>query len=378
MPMSDAGTPVHVIGAGPAGLATAAALTARGLGAVVLERGEAVGASWRAHYEGLRLQSTRAYAELPGLPPQRTSGGRLTRDDFVAYLERYATHHRVEVATGVEVFGITRAGEQWRLEANGGRRLTTPAVVVATGLNHTPYTPSWPGRDRFEGELLHSADYRTPAAYEGSDVLVVGCGSSGTGIAADLARGGASRVRLAVRTPRHLVRRSSLGWPAQRSAVLARRLPTGLGDRLSGRLTRVENLGKHGFPHPRRGICSAAAAGAPPVVDDGFSGLVRGGRIEPVAGVDRFSGAEVRLADGSSVRPDAVVAATGYRSALDQLVGDLGQLDGSGRPLVHGPRTLPHSPGLHFAGFTRPVSGALRELAHEARRIAQALVEATS
>ena len=68
-------SPVLVIGAGPAGLAAAAALP-RGVPAVVLERADAVGASWRRHYERLHLHTTRRRSGLPGLPiPLRSAGG---------------------------------------------------------------------------------------------------------------------------------------------------------------------------------------------------------------------------------------------------------------------------------------------------------------
>jgi putative flavoprotein involved in K+ transport len=51
--MSDGGT--VVIGAGPAGLAAAAELRRRGVPAVVLDRADAIGSSWRGRYDRLRL-----------------------------------------------------------------------------------------------------------------------------------------------------------------------------------------------------------------------------------------------------------------------------------------------------------------------------------
>ena len=57
-----------IIGAGPAGLATAAALKARGLDAAILEKSDAVGAVWRRHYDRLHLHTDRARSGLPGLP----------------------------------------------------------------------------------------------------------------------------------------------------------------------------------------------------------------------------------------------------------------------------------------------------------------------
>ena len=79
----------------------------------------------------------------------------------------------------------------------------------------------------------------------------------------------------------------------------------------------------------------------------------------------------MRLADGTEIGPDAVIAATGYRRGLEPLVGHLGVLDGRGRPVVHGARTPPGAPGLYFTGFTNPISGMFREMAIDARRIAR-------
>lgn len=207
--------PVYVIGGGPGGLAVAASLRARGVRAVVLEKSDRVGASWRGHYDRLHLHTTRRWSALPGLRIPRGFGRWVGRDDVVRYLEKYTEHHGLEVVTGVEVTRIDRAPDgsgDWQLTATGGRVLRGRAVVVATGFNHTPRIPDWPGRDTFTGELLHAARYRAPAPYADRDVLVVGIGNTGAEIAADLAEGGASRVRIAVRTVPHIVRRSTAGW----------------------------------------------------------------------------------------------------------------------------------------------------------------------
>lgn len=375
MPMSDDGVPVHVLGAGPGGLATAAALQQRGLSAVVLEKSPALGASWRGHYKRLRLHTTRSQSALPGLPIPRSYGRWVARADLVRYLEDYAAHHRIEVATGVEVDTVERGEGHWVLHANGGRRLTTWATVVATGYNHTAHLPDWPGRDTFTGELLHASHYHEPAPYAGKDVLVVGVGNTGAEIAADLAESGAGRVRLAVRTPPHIVRRSTLGWPAQRSAILCRRLPVGLVDRMASRIakTSVPDLAPYGLPRPETGLYSRVLEGAIPVQDVGLVECVRAGKVEPVAAVESFDGTRVRLADGETVSPEVVIAATGFRRGLEDLVGHLGVLDERGRPLAHGPRTHPSAPGLHFTGYSNPISGTLRELALDARRIARAI-----
>ncbi|MFI7276043.1 flavin-containing monooxygenase [Streptomyces sp. NPDC049879] len=374
--------PVHVIGAGPGGLATAAALAGRGIRTVLVEKSGDVGASWRGHYDRLRLHTTRRGSALPGLPIPRSAGRWVRRDDFVRYLEVYARHHRLDLATGVEVFRVVREPERepdggWLLEATAGRRLRASAVVVATGHNHTPWLPDWPGRDAFTGELLHASRYREPSPYAGRDVLVVGVGNTGAEIAADLAEGGAGRVRLAVRTPPHILRRSTLGWPAQASGILCRRLPVRLVDRLARPVERgLPDLTRYGLPRPATGLYSRVREGAIPVQDAGLVRAVKRGKVEPVGAVESFDGAEVRLADGTAITPEVVVAATGYRRGLEPLVGHLGLLDGRGRPLVHGRQTHPTAPGLYFTGYTNPISGMLRELARDAPKIAAAVAAA--
>ncbi|MFI9266701.1 flavin-containing monooxygenase [Streptomyces werraensis] len=369
--------PVYVVGGGPGGLSVAYALRARGVRAVVLERSERVGDSWRRHYDRLHLHTTRRRSALPGLPMPRRFGRWPSRDDVVRYLEKYAEHHRLEIVTGVEVSRVERTadGTGWLLRATGGRELTGAAVVVATGFNHTPRVPDWPGRDAYTGELLHASQYRNAKPFAGRDVLVVGVGNTGAEIAVDLVEGGASRVRLAVRTPPHIVRRSTAGWPAQYSGILVRRLPVPLVDRI-GRLqarVAVPDLSEHGLPRPQTGLYSRVLEGAIPVQDVGLIDAVRKGSVEVVAAVKGFEAGEVLLADGERIAPDAVVAATGYERGLEGLVGGLGVLDERGRPVVRGARTPAGAPDLYFTGFTNPISGNLREMALDAQRIARAI-----
>ncbi|QNE75694.1 SidA/IucD/PvdA family monooxygenase [Streptomyces finlayi] len=367
--------PVYVVGGGPGGLAVAASLRERGVRAVVLEKSGSAGSSWHRHYDRLHLHTTRRRSALPGLAMPRRFGRWVSRADMVRYLEKYAEHHELEVVTGVEVSRVDRAadGTGWQLTASGGRVLTGRAVVVATGYNHTPHVPDWPGRDTFTGELLHASEYRNPTPYAGRDVLVVGIGNTGAEIAVDLVEGGASRVRIAVRTVPHIVRRSTAGWPAQATGILVRRLPARLVDRAGRVLAKlaVPDLSAQGLPRPTTGLYSRVREGAIPVQDVGLIDAVKAGRVEPVAAVESLDGDAVVLADGTRLTPDTVIAATGYRRSLEGLVGHLSVLDERGRPVVHGARTPKEAPGLYFTGFTNPISGMLRELALDARKIAR-------
>jgi cation diffusion facilitator CzcD-associated flavoprotein CzcO len=371
-----AADPVLVVGAGAGGLAVAAELRRRDVPVTVLERSESVGASWRGRYDRLHLHTTRTLSQLPGLPLPRSAGRWVRRDDVVRYLEAYARHHRLDVRTGVEVTRVDRGLHGgWLLRTAQGTALAAPQLVLATGYSHTAQVPHWPGVETYPGEVVHSARYRSAAPYRGRDVLVVGPGNSGAEIAVDLAEGGASRVRLAVRTPPHIVRRSTLGWPAQRTGVLVRHLPVVVVDAVARAQVRVSvpDLTTYGLPRPSTGLYTRVLQGAQPVQDVGLIAAVRAGNVVPVAAVQAFDGRHVVLADDSRITPDAVVAATGYRPALEPLVGHLGVLDDRGRPTVRGSRTAPGADGLYVTGYTTPISGQLRELGIDARRIARAI-----
>ncbi|HET6967910.1 MAG TPA: NAD(P)/FAD-dependent oxidoreductase [Ornithinibacter sp.] len=375
---------VVVVGAGPGGLAVAAALKERGVPALVVDRAAHVGSSWRRHYDRLRLHTPRRWSGLPGLPIPRGFGRWVARDDVVHYLEAYAAHHRLDLRLGSGVTRVDRRDEpdlgsaRWVVHLEGGGTIDADHVVVATGYNHTPVTPDWPGLDGFTGEVVLARDYRNGRPHAGRDVLVVGTGNTGTEIATDLAEHGALRVWLAVRTPPHILPRSRMGWPAQGTGILVRRLPPRLVDRLAHVLAAVQepDLTAYGMPKPGTDLYSRVLVGRVPVQDVGIVAAVRSRRVEPVAAVESFAGPDVVLADGRRLQPDAVVVATGYRAGLEPLVGHLGVLDGRGLPVVHGAHEPPGASGLWFTGFTNPISGMLRELRIDAERIAAAVSRA--
>jgi putative flavoprotein involved in K+ transport len=367
-----------VIGAGPAGLAAAAMLRREGIKTLILER-SSVGSSWRKHYDRLHLHTVRWLSNLPGLPIDRKEGRWVSRAGVVRYLERYARSHDLDIRSNVEVQGVTRTNGSWQLHTNEGAT-AADIVVVATGFNNEPFLPDWPGRETFTGELVHSFDYRNAAPYRGRDVLIVGTGNSGAEIAVDLVEGGAAKVMISVRTPPNILRRDLGGLPSQVVGVLIRRLPVPVVDRISKIVQRltVGDLTPFGMPDPALGMYTRAKQGSIPILDVGLIRLLKKRRVQVVPAVEGFDGPDVLLAGGARSRPDAVIAATGFRRSLEPLVGEIGLVGPGGLPLVHGLDTLRGAPDLYFIGFTNPISGNLRELGIDARRIARAVSRARS
>ena len=105
----------------------------------------------------------------------------------------------------------------------------------------------------------------------------------------------------------------------------------------------------------------------------GSSTPAREGRVHVVAALERFEDGAAVLADGGRLQVDDVIAATGYRPALEGLVGHLGVLDGRGEPLVHAAQEHRQAPGLHFIGYQVTLGGTFRLIGIEAKQLARAL-----
>jgi putative flavoprotein involved in K+ transport len=366
---------IAVIGAGPAGLAAAAMLQgeAEGERVVVLERGE-VGAAWTTRYDRLHLHTVRWLSCLPGFRIPRSFGKWPSRDRVLEYLQLYAEHHALDVRSNVEV---TRVDPGWTLTTSEGP-LEAERVVVATGHNNLPFVPDWPGS--FGGEIMHSADYRSPAPFVGRRVLVVGAGNSGAEIAVDLADGGAREVFLSVRTPPNIVRRDTLGFPSQVLGIATSRLPAPAIDRIARTMRRISlpDLSAHGLPAPERPYAEFLQRRVIPILDVGIVEAVQNGTVRVVSALERFDDGKPVLADGTVLSVDAVIAATGFRTGLEPLVGHLGVLDERGEPVVHGADEHPNAPGLHFVGYEVTLGGTFRRVGLQAKQLGGAVAMSQS
>ncbi|MGD0698893.1 MAG: NAD(P)/FAD-dependent oxidoreductase [Trebonia sp.] len=368
--------PVLIIGAGLAGLAAAARLGKLGVPAEILECGEGVGSSWRQRYDRLRMNTCRWNIMLWfGRFRERTPAFP-TRDQFVRYMESYVAKHDLRVTFGVKVDRIDRIPGGWRLATSAGER-TAREVIVATGQERAPKMPDWPGHGRFPGRLLHSAEYRNPGEFRGKDVLVVGSGCSGMDIAGDLIQGGATRVRLAVRRPPHIVMRTSAWGPCDLHEAVLQRLPVRIADSIDTfiRLKAVGDLAPWGLTLPEEGIYTVSLREElqPTIIDPDVVEAIKGGRIEIVAGVSSVDVNGVQLNDGTTFCPDAIVAATGFRTGLEPLVGHLGVLDDHGVPRSkHESAT---AAGLYFLGYEGDVGVIGADARRSTREVCQQLTE---
>ena len=348
-----------IIGAGPAGLAVAACLKKRGASFVIVERATTVAASWRHHYDRLHLhtvkhQSSLPYLDFPGQTPRYPS-----RDEMIAYLERYANHFGLIPQFNEEVGSVTAHDNGWITTTKDGV-YRSKQVIVATGYNSVPNIPTWPGQECFRGRILHSSEYRNGKPFCGQSVLVIGFGNSGGEIAMDLREHGA-QVTMSVRGAVNVVPREILHLSIVSVSIALARLPARVADMLAAPLLRLTlgDLSKLGFRQAASGpITQIKTRSRVPLIDIGTIGLIRAGQIAIRGGVSSMGPAQVTFDDGSSSRFDAIVLATGYRPGVERFLQ---------RPN----NDFVNAAGLYFCGFSVSPTGMFRDIAIEARRIAE-------
>jgi putative flavoprotein involved in K+ transport len=370
----SAGERVVIVGAGAAGLSTAAALTRRGVDALVLDRSDRIGGSWASRYERLHLHTIRRFSGLAhhGIPSRYPRY--LSKNEYAAYLGEYAERFGLRVALGEDVTAIHPApGESHTWEIDTAQRtVETQVAIVATGHYAEPQIPSWEGIHEYEGRLIHSAAYRSGREFAGSRALVVGLGNSGAEIATDLVEQGAASVSVAVRTPPPIVTREMFGVvPVQLFGIAL--MPLGIPravDRIGATLRKraVGDLRPYGIGDAAWGPFTARR---PAVIDVGFLEVLKAGQVTVRPALARLDQRGVEFADGSSGEFDVVVVATGFGTGLETILRSVpGVVSEDGQPLARSAQSTAAS-GLYFIGFDETIRGHLFEARRESKRLAR-------
>lgn len=352
--------PVAIVGAGPAGLATAHALHVRGIEYDVLESGPAVGHSWRNLYDSLTLHTGRHLSALPGAPFPRGTPLFPSRSDLVEYLQRYRDRFDLRVRTNVAVRCATRSNAGWSIETSDGP-VEASAIVVATGIIAGPVIPRIEGQERFGGVIRHAVEYRRPDGHAGRSVLVIGCGNTAGDIATELAEAGA-RVTVSVRTGANVVPLTLFGLPIQYVAWLMRGLPDPGKRAITAVVARLVRLrrGPPVLPQPPYGPLDSI-----PMIGFHMVDAVKAGRVRLATGVASIETDGARFTDGSADRFDEIILATGYRPEL-RFLGDAVRVDERGLALRTDRVTSADQPGLFFVGHNYDAAGGLRNIVRDA------------
>jgi putative flavoprotein involved in K+ transport len=341
---------VLIVGGGQGGIALAARLKRLEVPALVIEKNERAGDSWRNRYKSLCLHDPVWYDHMPYLPFPDHWPVFSPKDRIADWLEMYVKVMDLDYWTSTQCVNASfdEASQGWNVRVSREGRLMTlhpTHLVLATGMSGVPSMPRIPGAEVFQGRLLHSSAHRGGEAWRGKRCVILGSNNSAHDIAADLWEHGAAEVTMVQRSPTVVVRSEllmELAWGRLYSqAALEDGITTEIADltlaatpfKLMAQMQKpvyaeirrrdaelyagLDRAGfRYHFGEDGSGLHSIyLRRGAGYYIDVGASQMVIDGRIKLKQGtISGLTGHEAVFSNGDKLPADLVVCATGYGS----------------------------------------------------------------
>ncbi len=348
---------VVIIGAGLSGIGAACHLNTEcpGKRYLILEGRESMGGTWDLfRYPGIRSDSdmhTLGYRFKPWREAKAIADG----PSILAYVRETAAEHDIErhIRYGHQVTRASWSSDEalWTIEAM--RRDTGETVSVRGNFllmcagyysYQGGYTPEFPGREAFAGDIIHPQQWPEGYDYSGKRVVIIGSGATAMTLLPAMA-GDAGHVVMLQRSPTYIV-----SWPEKDriANALRRLLPASWAYRLTRRkntayqqfvywLTRVRpqwvkrwllrrvrrelgpdfDVDTHFTPSYNpwdQRICL--------VPESDFFAALRSGKASVVTDhIDRFTESGILLKSGEELEADLIITATGLNLVV------LGEMD---------------------------------------------------
>ncbi|GHG54309.1 cyclohexanone monooxygenase [Streptomyces griseocarneus] len=332
-----------VVGAGFSGIGAAVRLRQEGFDdLVVLEKARDVGGTWRDNtYPGCACDvpaTLYSYSFAPGPGWSRLFAGQREIHGYLrATAERYGVGEVLRCGVRVLRARWDRASARWQLDTTDGP-YRAAVLVLATGPWHRPRLPDLPGLGGFAGPVFHTARWDHGVDLTGRRVAVVGTGASAVQVVPEIQERTAA-LHIFQRTAHWILPKPDL--PLPRPLDRLRRTPGGHRALRAAQYGLQEAFG-FAFRHPwlvrpvqagarahlrlavrdrglRRALTPDYALGCRRLLTSStyYAALARPHvHLHPTAvtavRADRLVGA-----DGSQVRADVIVLATGFH------IGDL-------------------------------------------------------
>ncbi len=356
---------VCVIGAGPSGITALKNLLDEGIDAVAFDRNNNVGGNWiysetsghSSVFETTHIISSKYLSQYddftfddfdPSTPDYPS------HDHLRQYFQAYANHFDLypHIQFGTTVLHCERLNEEsWavKIEQDGAVRTEYfTHLVVCNGHHWLPRMPVYPGV--FDGDFMHSHDYKKAAPFAGKRVLVIGGGNSACDVAVETSRVSA-HTAISWRRGYRIVPKFILGKPTDVFATRLNWLPMRLRAWLSDRILELLNGSNrlYGLPAP-----TVRFGETHPTINDELLYRIRHGKVYPKVDIERLEGHKVHFKDGSAEDFDVIIACTGYVLAHPFFDKDLIDYSSGPVPLY---LKMMHSTyrNLYFIGMFQPL-----------------------
>uniref|UniRef100_A0A0A9ZEH6 Flavin-containing monooxygenase n=1 Tax=Crotalus horridus TaxID=35024 RepID=A0A0A9ZEH6_CROHD len=326
---------VAIIGAGSSGLCNIKCCLEEGLDPVCFERSDDIGGLWRfkenpeedqaSIYKSVIINTSKEMMCFSDFPIPQDFPNYMHNSKIMDYFRMYAEHFDLlkYVRFNTKVCSVTKRPDfstsgQWEVttESEGKQESSVfDAVLVCTGHHTTPHLPlgSFPGLSTFKGHYLHSRDYKSPDAFTGKRVVVIGVGNSGVDLAVEISHT-AQQVFLSTRRGAWILTRvGDKGYPfdtgvTRAHLLLKQNLPLSMVERfIQGKLNSKFDHSHYGLK-PKHGF-----HGQHPTVNDDLPNCLISGKVVMKSNITGFSETAALFDDGSKEEDiDCVILATGY------------------------------------------------------------------
>nr|OQO16618.1 hypothetical protein B0A51_14119 [Rachicladosporium sp. CCFEE 5018] len=335
------GKSICVIGAGAFGLTAVKNFVEEGFEVTCFERNSYIGGLWHSTLDPTQTSTLigtvsnvskhlAAYSDFPLTDdyPLYPSAKQI-QDYFELYAEHFNLNKHIQLSSSV--ISITRDDEQRRwivtTKSSDGRSVTHmfDRLIMATGSLSKPRLPDVADLNDFEGEVVHSQNFKNPSQYAGQTVLVIGAGATSADSIGYLLDAGAVKVYLSHRRKFVVLPRILRGKALDHNVNIRLAIIGGFIGRfmpkvmLKLRSKMIEGWQNEVFPglkdHPA--LTGARLSGNPensiPLISDHLPDLLLSGKVESVQGITRITGPNsVLLTDGTTLdNIDAILCCTG-------------------------------------------------------------------
>ncbi|PGH12145.1 hypothetical protein AJ79_04439 [Helicocarpus griseus UAMH5409] len=344
-----------VVGAGQCGLATAGRLQSLDVNYLLIEKNENIGDNWMLRYDSVKLHTVRAFAHLPfeRTFPAESYPELLSRHDLAKGYKLWCDKLGINVWLSSQLKSGSRdeKKKKWNLvirRKDGETRVSARHLVLSTGATgQDAAVPAFPGREKFKGLVLHSSEYKSASQWKGKSGVVVGSANTAHDICDDMVEAGLSSITMVQRSRTYIlpVEFAHVGDKLLLAKCLLEKyndaISTDLADRIEYTTPlsiasqiatmhlnamvrqnpeRFDALERVGFKVQRYGnpIFTIYENGGKHYIDVGTSAKIAKGLIKVksdslIAGYTKNG---LIFEDGSEVKADVIVLATGYETSF--------------------------------------------------------------
>lgn len=341
-----------IIGAGFIGLGMAEALNTAGMAYDQVDASDDIGGNWHhGVYETAHIISSKKITQFTHYPMPEDYPDFPSAQNMKDYLQSFADHFdlRRHIQLNCTVQYVRPVENNlWEVTLNNKEIRLYKGVLLCNGHHWSKRFPQFAGQ--FEGNIIHSKDYKHPDQLIGKRVLVIGGGNSACDIAAEAARVGA-KSSISMRDSVWFIPKTFAGTPA--ADLIHWWMPEWFQRLMTHMVIRL-TFGSHadyGLAPPKHRLFTKH-----PTINNEVPYYLKHGRLTARPAVNKLDGHDVEFVDGQRDTFDLIVCATGYHVAYPFLPPELQRVEGSIVKCYSG-AYLEDYKGLYFIGWGQARGG---------------------